>query len=128
MPTLQNPADLAMRSVHAQNLFDIMWHSGPKFLYSQDSLVSIAVSREAAKVAEYDPQVRLLVTGHWLTQMLPNKCLGSSRCSRFSRWQPLVMAIARLISFVQSIHISQKSAPSLTNLYKAKLLIIQTIK
>ena len=55
VPTLQNPADLAMRSVHAQNLIDIMWHSTPKFLYSQDSLVSIAVSREALEVAEYDP-------------------------------------------------------------------------
>ena len=60
--------------------------------------------------------------------MLPNKCLGSSRCSRFFRWQPLAMAIARLISCIQSIHISQKSASSLTNLYKAKLLIIQTIQ
>ena len=127
MPTLQNPADLATRSVHAQNLIDSMWHSGPKFLHSQDSLVSIAVSREASEAAEDDPEVRPLVKT-LVTRMLPNECLGSSRFSRFSRWQPLVMAIARLISFVQSIHFSQKSASSLANLYKAKLLIIQTIQ
>ena len=38
------------------------------------------------------------------------------------------MAIVRLISFVQSVHFSQKSASSLTYLYKAELLIIQTIQ
>lgn len=82
VPTLQNPGDLAMRPVHAQNLTDSMWHSGPRFLYSQDSLVSIAVSREALEAAKDDLEVRPLVKT-LVTRMLPNKCLGSSRFSRF---------------------------------------------
>ena len=136
VPTQKNPADLATRSVQAQNLKDSIWHSGPQFLYHHGSSVNETISSDASLPTEDDPEVRPLVKS-LATRVLQNKSLGTSRFSRFSRWEALMNALARLISLVQlhqqktseepGAHKSQKTA-LVHNLSKAKSLIIQNVQ
>ena len=87
--TQKNPADLATRSVQAQNLKDSIWHSGPRFLYHHGSSVNGTISSDASLPTEDDPEVRLLVES-LVTEVLQNTSLGTSRFSRFSRWEDLM--------------------------------------
>ena len=84
VPSHRNPADLATRSVDAQNLSGSMWHHGPIFLHHQEASVSTTAS-QASEAAQGDPEVRPVVLA-LATQILPNKPLGTSRFSRFLQW------------------------------------------
>ena len=132
----QNPADLATRSVDAQNLSSSMWHHGPTFLHHQEASVNTNASL-ASETAEDDPEVRPVVQV-LATQIIPDKPLGTSRFSRFSRWAILVSAIGRLLSFVQSHRQKSlekssttegtKPTPSASLVNSAKFLIIQNVQ
>ena len=77
VPTQRNLADLATRSVQAQNLKDSIWHSGPQFLYHHGSSVNETIGSDASLPTEDDPEVRPLVKS-LATQVLQNKSLGTS--------------------------------------------------
>ena len=57
----EESADLATRSVQAQNLKDSIWHSGPQFLYHHGSSVNETIGSDASLPTEDDPEVRPLV-------------------------------------------------------------------
>ena len=95
VPSHRNPADLATRSVDAQNLSSSMWHHGPTFLHHQEASVNTNASL-ASETAEDDPEVRPVVQV-LATQIIPDKPLRTSCFSRFSRWATLVSAIGRLL-------------------------------
>ena len=57
----EGSADLATRSVQAQNLKDSIWHSGPQFLYHHGSSVNETIGSDASLPTEDDPEVRPLV-------------------------------------------------------------------
>ena len=132
----QNPADLATRSVDAQNLSSSMWHHGPTFLHHQEASVNTNASL-ASETAEDDPEVRPVVQV-LATQIIPDKPLRTSCFSRFSRWATLVSAIGRLLSFVQSHHQKSLEKSSTTEgtkptssaslLNRAKFLIKQNVQ
>ena len=136
VPSHRNPADLATRSVDAQNLSSSMWHHGPTFLHHQEASVNTNASL-ASVTSEDDPEVRPVVQV-LATQIIPDKPLGTSRFSRFSRWATLVSAIGRLLSFVQSHRQKSlekssttegtKPTPSASLLNSAKFLIIQNVQ
>ena len=136
VPSHRNPADLATRSVDAKNLSSSMWHHGPNFLHHQETSVNTNASL-ASETAEDDPDVRPVVQV-LATQIIPDKPLGTSRFSRFSRWATLVSAIGRLLSFVQSHRQKSleksgttegtKPMPSASLLNRAKFLIIQNVQ
>ena len=136
VPSHRNPADLATRSVDAQNLSSSMWHHGPTFLHHQEASVNTNTSL-ASETAEDDPEVRPVVQV-LATQIIPDKPLGTSRLSRFSRWETLVSAIGRLLSFVQSHRQKSlekssttegtKPTPSTCLLNRAKFLITQNVQ
>ena len=136
VPSHRNPANLATRSVDAQNLSSSMWHHGPTFLHYQESAVNTNPSL-ASETAEDDPEVRPVVLA-LATQILPDKPLGTSRFSRFSQWATLVRAIGRLVSFVHSHSQKSLEKSSITKgikpmksaclLNKAKLLIIRNVE
>ena len=69
VPSHRNPADLATRSVDAQNLSISMWHHEPTFLHYQESSVNTNASL-ASETAEDDPEVRPVVLA-LATQILP---------------------------------------------------------
>ena len=73
----EESADLATRSVQAQNLKDSIWHSGPQFLYHHGSSVNETIGSDASLPTEDDPEVRPLVKS-LATQVLQNKSLGTS--------------------------------------------------
>ena len=113
-----------------------MWHHGPTFLHHQEASVNTNASL-ASETAEDDPEVRPVVQV-LATQIIPDKPLGTSRFSRFSRWATLVSAIGRRLSFVQS-HLQKslekssttegtKPTPSASLLNRAKFLIIQNVQ
>ena len=104
----KKPADLATRSVDAQNLSSSMWHHRPTFLHHQEVSVSTNASL-ASETAEDDPVVQALAT-----QIMPDKRLGTSRFARFSQWATLVRAIGRLLSFVQSHRQESPEKPGTT--------------
>ena len=60
VPSHWNPADLATRSVDAQNLSSSMWHHGPTFLHHQEASVNMNASL-ASETAEDDPEVRPVI-------------------------------------------------------------------
>ena len=136
VPSHRNPADLATRSVDAQNLSGSMWHHGPIFLHHQEASVNTTAS-QASDTTEDDPEVRPLVQD-LATEILPNKPLGTSCFSKFSQWATLVSAIGRVLSFVQSHRQRSlekssttggiKPTPSVCLLNRAKFLIIQNVQ
>ena len=138
VPTHLNPADLATRSVDAQNLKDSVWHRGPNFLHNEDAVVDSTSDTLSADPAVDDPEVRPALKV-LTTQVLPNKALGTNRFSKFSQWDVLVRAIARLISVVQSrlrktstkaggSNATQNAALPVHALNQAKFLIIQNVQ
>ena len=84
VPTHLNPADLATRSVDAQNLKDSVWHRGPNFLHNEDAVVD-STSDTSTDPAVDDPEVRPALKV-LTTQVLPNKTLGTNCFSKFSQW------------------------------------------
>ena len=98
VPTDQNPADLATRSVPAHQLMLTNWFTGPKFLlkdnqsFVQDTFDLVEPSSDT----DIRPQVSILKTTAGF------KLLGSKRLTRFSQWSSLLRAIARLLHVVHA--------------------------
>ncbi|KAI3356755.1 hypothetical protein L3Q82_003433 [Scortum barcoo] len=93
VPTEQNPADLATRSVPASQLTNSMWFTGPEFLYKPhqpETFESFQVV-DPEKDSEVRPQVTTLAT------LLREGKLTSERFQRFSTWKSLLRAVAFLI-------------------------------
>lgn len=97
VPTSQNPADVATRSVPAVLLSNTSWLTGPKFLL-------LPMKEDAPVDTSYnlvDPESDVEVRSH-LTACT-NTNLGSQRFERFSTWQSLIRATATLIHIAETI-------------------------
>lgn len=97
VPTSQNPADVATRSVPAALLSNTSWLTGPKFLLlpsEQDTPVETSYNL-------VNPESDVEVRSHFTACTDTN--LGSQRFERFSKWQSLVRAIATLIHIAETI-------------------------
>ena len=58
IPSHLNPADLATRSVDAQNLSESTWHTGPMFLHNKHMAADMPTSSLASETKQDDPEVR----------------------------------------------------------------------
>nr|XP_055053759.1 uncharacterized protein LOC129438884 [Misgurnus anguillicaudatus] len=136
VPTDQNPADQATRSVLAADLPQSMWLTGPKFLFmmtppeTDTSLFSLIDP-------EVDIEVRPQVTS--CATHTSSKELDTERFKRFSSWRSLTRAVARLVHITQSFkqdsdmstcrgwHICARPC-SVQNLERAKSILIQSVQ
>jgi len=91
VPTDQNPADHATRSVAAGHLKDTNWLSGSKSLSVPEP--SISESTYDLVDPSSDPDIRPLVST--LSTTTSSQQLGSQRFAKFSSWKTLTRAIAR---------------------------------
>ena len=125
--TSLNPADLATRSVEANDLGDSTWHTGPTFLHNNGPNTETEDGKTAAEPLQQDPEVRQNVQV-LTTQLAVTENLESGRFSRFSEWSTLQGAIAKLITLAQS-RSKQRNEASTTNAYeKAKAIIIKSVQ
>ncbi|KAK0139045.1 hypothetical protein N1851_024400 [Merluccius polli] len=88
-----NPADIATRSVTAAHLSSTSWFHGPAFLKHPQQAVPEESTLELLNPSldtEIRPQVSTMKTS------ILSKQLGSQRFSKFSSWNSLIHAIARL--------------------------------
>ncbi|KAK0156616.1 hypothetical protein N1851_000047 [Merluccius polli] len=88
-----NPADIATRSVTATHLSSTSWFHGPTFLKHPQQAVPEESTFELLNPSldtEIRPQVSTMKTS------ILSKQLGSQRFSKFSSWNSLIHAIARL--------------------------------
>lgn len=104
VPTSQNPADIATRSVPAAQLSDTIWFTGPDLLRHSEK--SITTEEEYDLI---DPDTDVEVRCHTATATESHRGLGSHRFERFSTWQSLVRGIASLIHVVQSFGAEKNS-------------------
>lgn len=103
VPTDVNPADIATRSATAAHLSGTSWLCGPAFLKHPQQAHHEKCSFELVNPsldAEIRPQVATMKT------TMSSKQLGSQRFSKFSSWQSLIHAIARLTHIA---HLFQKN-------------------
>ncbi|RXN31543.1 hypothetical protein ROHU_004747 [Labeo rohita] len=92
VPTVQNPADLATRSVITSQLNDTIWFTGPSFLYQQPQEQQCEFFEMVNP--ETDAEVRPCVTS-FATRV--ERSLFSERFQRFSTWESLLRAVSFLI-------------------------------
>ncbi|KAI4894290.1 hypothetical protein NFI96_004725 [Prochilodus magdalenae] len=131
VPTSQNPADVATRSVPAALLSNTNWLTGPKFLLLPTEDISVKTSYELV-----DPELDIDVRSH-LTKY-NNTSLGCQRFERFSTWQSLVRGIATLIHIIETTKAKNTKQDSICrgwhqclkahspdNLSKAKQVVIR---
>ncbi len=106
VPTVQNPADLATRSVVASQLNDTIWFTGPSFLYQSPQEQPC----ESFKMVnpDTDAEVRPCVTS-FATRA--ERILFSERFQRFSTWESLLRAVSFLIHQARS-HMSSSISTS----------------
>lgn len=100
VPTNQNPADIATRSVSASQLANTQWFKGPDFLHKP-----LTVQQETQKtfelvMPELDGEIRPHVTS--FVTLTEERHLTSERFKRFSSWKALLRATALLIHIVRS--------------------------
>lgn len=100
VPTDQNPADLATRSVSASKLTNTMWFSGPAFLRKSPH----PEERETFELVdpELDAEVRPQVTTLHTQTKEQQPASASERYQRFSTWASLLNAVAFLIHQARS--------------------------
>ncbi|KAI4890224.1 hypothetical protein NFI96_032236, partial [Prochilodus magdalenae] len=106
VPSEQNPADCASRSVQVSHLTDTSWLSGPAFLHQCDgSQVTPQLFDlvDPDKDVEVRPEVKSCVT-----QIREKGGLTTDRFKRFSTWSSLVNAVASLIHIVRSCKAAEK--------------------
>lgn len=93
VPTAENPADLATRSVPASQLTDTMWFTGPDFL-RKPRQPELCESFQLVE-PEMDKDIRPQLTS-FATHV--SECrLTSERFQRFSTWESLLRAVSLLI-------------------------------
>ncbi|XP_039658089.1 uncharacterized protein LOC120560045 [Perca fluviatilis] len=98
VPSEQNPADLATRSVAASQLMDTMWFKGPDFLYKPPT----PEVREHFELInpEMDVEIKPQVTA--LATHTEAKRLTAERYQCFSTWKSLLRAVSFLIHQARS--------------------------
>ncbi|XP_051816711.1 uncharacterized protein LOC127537707 [Acanthochromis polyacanthus] len=98
VPSEQNPADLATRSVSASQLMDTRWFKGPDFLYKppEPEVHALFELVDPEKDVEVRPQVTAFAT------CVKTRRLTSERFQRFSTWDSLLRAVAFLIHQARS--------------------------
>lgn len=138
VPTDENPADLATRSVASSHLADTTWLCGPTFLKCppRDS-----PERDIFELVHPDSDVEIRPQVSTLKTTASNKQLGAQRFSKFSSWKTLTRAITRLIHIARLFHedtATKKSncrgwhhchiAHTLEDLTKAKSTVIRAVQ
>lgn len=134
--TKNNPADHATRSVSASQLQGTNWFTGPKFLLQPDS--SSSPDSDFQLVDPYaDPELRPEATT-FLTKIAGTQ-LDSQRFEKFSSWERLTRAVARLRHIAQSFqnpapdtgcvgwHLCKKGVTA-SELTAAERVIIKTVQ
>ncbi|XP_028328030.1 uncharacterized protein LOC114478897 isoform X1 [Gouania willdenowi] len=106
VPTHLNPADHATRALPAEQLFNSAWLSGPAFLIDSKQSQIEAQAFELIH-PETDSELRPEVTT--CATILSKGKLGSARFERFSSWNVLLGAIAKLKHTAQSFKNSTES-------------------
>lgn len=99
VPTDQNPADHATRSVKAADLPCSMWLTGPTFL-TKSTQPETHMGLFSIIDPEVDIEVRPQVTS--CATHTSRKELNPKRFERFSSWRSLTHAIARLVHITHS--------------------------
>ncbi|KAM4591910.1 uncharacterized protein PAE49_019480 [Odontesthes bonariensis] len=135
VPTDQNPADVATRSVTTALLSHTSWLTGPKFLLQPTKEEAVVETVYDLVDPDSDVEVRSHLTS------CTNANLGSKRFERFSSWRSLIRATATLIHVAATIRAnttkesseckgwhqcSQIHTPD--NLLKAKQVIIGCVQ
>ncbi|XP_061923644.1 uncharacterized protein LOC133663290 [Entelurus aequoreus] len=106
VPSSQNPADHATRSVPAYQLPLSNWLTGPDFMLQDQSPSNDSFELvEPCTDSDVRPQVSTLKT------TISTKQLGSDRFNKFSTWKSLKRAVSRLIHVIHNF----KSLPSKIN-------------
>ncbi|KAJ8036706.1 hypothetical protein HOLleu_20758 [Holothuria leucospilota] len=128
IPTDQNPADIASRSVPADQLTKTTWFRGPDSLWQGTCPTSTETcSSLLYPLSQDDPEVRQ--QWHTLVTEVTNKsrevnnvqsALGCQRFLRFSTWLSLRRAVANLIVRVKNFkitrgHIADNNTPADNN-------------
>ena len=153
VPTDQNPADLASRSVPAGELNDTCWFRGPDFLWQSDPppIEVATASATGQTLSENDPEVRKQVTAlatsveeetseHSVEDIEPT--LSCDRFSRFSSWCSLRRAVGSLIRKIQAFkaardettpsdpdeRLEKSSSPTVSQLDQAETAIIKAVQ
>ncbi len=103
VPTSQNPADHATRSVPASGLKDSTWISGPAFLSHPDS--ECLGDNQSYILIHPDSDVEVRSNRTDLTPYDFPVCLGSHRFERFSTWKCLRRTISNLIHIMHSFRL-----------------------
>ncbi|XP_057704031.1 uncharacterized protein LOC130922855 isoform X1 [Corythoichthys intestinalis] len=98
VPTDQNPANLATRSVPVSRLVDTMWFTGPAFLHKPSQLATQETFELIESETDVDvrPQLTILATH------VSDDELNSERFQRFSTWESLLRGVAFLIHQIRS--------------------------
>ncbi|XP_026119086.1 uncharacterized protein LOC113098285 [Carassius auratus] len=134
VPTELNPADHGSRSVPAAFLGSTSWLTGPRFLHNSQFQSESQESFELVDPA-LDSEIRPQVCTN-LTEV-PKSTWNSERFSRFSNFNTLIRAIARLIHIASSFskhskddscrgwHICCKG-PTEEELEKARILVLKS--
>ncbi|XP_006822097.1 uncharacterized protein LOC102801573 [Saccoglossus kowalevskii] len=109
IPTSQNPADLATRSVPAHQLSNTMWLKGPQLLWQPDHTPETNNGQQTYDISDEDPEVHkkscVFATDIKKRKPSPDNPsghLGSKRFLRFSSCTSLRRAVANLILKIQS--------------------------
>ncbi len=136
VPTDQNPADQATRSVLAADLPHSMWLTGPAFL-STTTQFKTHTGPFSMIDPEVDIEIRPQVTS--CATHTSRKELDPGRFERFSSWRSLTRAIARLVHITHSFkqdsdkstcngwHICDKPC-SVQDLERAKSILIHSVQ
>ena len=130
VPTSQNPADLATRSLEADDLKESTWHSGSKFLYKSNLATFTQEGNSAAEMLTNDPKVRSDAKAY-ATRVEKCTNIGSERFSRFSQWSILQGAIAKLITAAQlrsKARAAQEKGPPTRAFEEAKVVIFRCVQ
>ncbi|XP_038056046.1 uncharacterized protein LOC119728039 [Patiria miniata] len=113
VPTDENPADLASRSVPANQLSTSTWFRGPDFLWQQDPSPTQTEASASHEIPldDDDPEVRRETRVNHTNvsdqpkspvTMAQGSQLGCNRFSRFSTWASLRRAVTTLIVAVKT--------------------------
>lgn len=129
VPTEQNPADQATRSVSALHLANSMWFSGPSCDISTKILPEPQLHFPLVE-PNSDCEIRPEVTCSKIQiddEKPTNHRIGSEKFVRFSTWESLVREVKLLKLFVRK-RIKHSDIDSVTTYELAELFVIQTVQ
>ena len=126
VPTEQNPADLATRSLHVSQLTNSLWLRGPQLVTLTNSFLEPPFSFQLVDPQDDDeirPEVSCSKVEVDEVKPVVHK-IGSERFSRFSSWKSLVRGIKALKQFIfKHLNTALQSCEAYR---QAELFIIQT--